>query len=55
MASKKSQAISITINPDLINWIDEKISIHKFANRSHAINYCLKYVITHEKKDFIDE
>lgn len=40
----KKSTISITIDPELVKWIDQKIQEKKFANRSHGIEYCLYQV-----------
>jgi Arc/MetJ-type ribon-helix-helix transcriptional regulator len=37
----KKSTISITIDPELVNWIDQMIQEKKFANRSHAIEYAV--------------
>jgi len=33
--------ISITIDEDLIKWIDSQIKKKKFANRSHSLEYAI--------------
>ena len=33
--------ISITIDDDLLKWLDSKIKTKKFANRSHGLEYAL--------------
>ena len=41
MAEKKAQ-LSILLSQDLVDWIDSKIDSDRiFANRSHAIEYCV--------------
>ena len=37
----KKSTISITIDPELVNWIDQKIKEKKFANRSHALELAI--------------
>ena len=32
---------SITIDSDLVQWIDENVANNKFASRSHGIEYAL--------------
>ncbi len=39
--------ITITIDKDLLKWIDSKIKEAKFANRSHALEYL---VVSYKKK-----
>jgi len=38
---KNKANISITIDPELIKWIDDQIAKKRFANRSHGIEYAL--------------
>lgn len=33
--------ISVSIDPEILTWIDEQIDEKRFASRSHAIEYCL--------------
>src|SRR5437773_269787 len=39
---KQKQAISISVDPQLLEWIDQGVKSHKFASRSHAIEYCIE-------------
>jgi metal-responsive CopG/Arc/MetJ family transcriptional regulator len=34
--------LTITIDKELLNWIDEKISQKAFANRSHALEFLMR-------------
>ncbi len=36
------QRITITIDKDLLKWLDKKIEKKVFGNRSHAIEYLIK-------------
>ena len=36
------QRITITIDKDLLKWLDKKIKDKTFANRSHGIEYLIK-------------
>jgi Arc/MetJ-type ribon-helix-helix transcriptional regulator len=48
MAGKKVVA-TITIDPEIAAWIDKEIERKRFANRTHAIEYCLHQVMTKEE------
>jgi Arc/MetJ-type ribon-helix-helix transcriptional regulator len=50
MSDKEKPRIAITIDPELLNWIDGKIKSKKFANRSHAIEYCVHDAMENEMK-----
>jgi Arc/MetJ-type ribon-helix-helix transcriptional regulator len=50
MSDKEKPRIAITIDPELLGWIDGKIKSKKFANRSHAIEYCVHDAIEREMK-----
>lgn len=39
--NEEKARIAITIDPDLLDWIDEMIKTRKFASRSHAIGWCV--------------
>jgi len=38
---RKKACLSVTIDPDLIKWINSQIKKKRFANRSHAVEYAL--------------
>lgn len=38
----KKQTISISIDEDLLKWIDEQIKSKRFAHRSHAFEYAIE-------------
>jgi metal-responsive CopG/Arc/MetJ family transcriptional regulator len=47
------ERITITLDKDLLNWIDKKIDDKTFANRSHGFEYVIKRAMdndTSEKK-----
>jgi Arc/MetJ-type ribon-helix-helix transcriptional regulator len=50
MPDKEKPRIAITIDQELLDWIDEKIKSKKFANRSHAIEYCVHEAMENEMK-----
>ena len=50
MSDKEKPRIAITIDPELLDWIDGKIKSKKFANRSHAIEYCVHDAMENEMK-----
>ncbi len=33
--------VNVTVDPTLIDWMDNQITEHVFANRSHAVEACL--------------
>ncbi|HIH39098.1 hypothetical protein J4460_04905 [Candidatus Woesearchaeota archaeon] len=41
MARKTKERITITIDTDLLSWLDDKIEEKVFANRSHGIEYLI--------------
>lgn len=38
----KKKTISISIDEDLLKWIDEQIEVKRFAHRSHAFEYAIE-------------
>lgn len=44
------ERITVTIDDDLLRWIDKNIGNKVFANRSHAMEYLVKQKILEEKK-----
>ncbi|MBW2992745.1 ribbon-helix-helix domain-containing protein [Candidatus Woesearchaeota archaeon] len=44
------ERITITVDKDLLRWIDKNIETKVFANRSHAVEYLIKQKILGEKK-----
>ncbi len=43
------ERITITISKEILNWLDEKVSEHIFANRSHGFEYLIAKKIREEK------
>jgi len=35
---------AISIDHDLLKWIENEVKSGRFANKSHGINYCVKIV-----------
>lgn len=33
--------VSVTVDHDLVDWVDEEIANRRFSNRSHAVCYAL--------------
>mgnify|MGYP000894371538 CR=1 FL=1 len=46
---EKKVVATITIDPEIAAWIDKGIESKRFANRTHAIEYCLFHVMTEEE------
>ena len=44
------QKVTVTISPDLLEWIDAEVKKRRFADRSHAIEYCLAHVKDQDQK-----
>jgi len=46
------ERITITVDKELLDWLDKKTSKKIFANRSHGIEYLIKRTMEkeHEKK-----
>jgi Arc/MetJ-type ribon-helix-helix transcriptional regulator len=40
----KKKKTSIALDEELLKWVDEMIKRKRFANRTHAIEYCLQHV-----------
>ncbi|MEM2842127.1 MAG: ribbon-helix-helix domain-containing protein [Thermoproteota archaeon] len=49
--SSKKLKTSVTLDENLLSWIDEMISIKRFANRTHAIEYALQILKERSEKD----
>lgn len=35
--------VAVTIDNELLKWVESKIKNRKFANRSHGFEYCIKF------------
>ena len=44
------ERITITVDNDLVNWLDLRIEEKVFANRSHGIEFLIKRRMDDEKK-----
>jgi metal-responsive CopG/Arc/MetJ family transcriptional regulator len=44
------ERITITIDENLLKWIDKNIESKVFANRSHAVEYLIMQKLIGEKK-----
>lgn len=42
---------SVSLDEDLLFWIDEMVKIKRFANRTHAIEYALQRLREQEKEE----
>lgn len=49
MSSMKVK-IAVTVDPDLVKWIDEQVKSQRFRNRSHAVDVALREYVESEKK-----
>jgi len=39
---RKKKAVSISVDDDLLKWIDQLIKTKRFAHRSHAFEYAIE-------------
>ncbi|MCJ7634551.1 ribbon-helix-helix domain-containing protein [Candidatus Bathyarchaeota archaeon] len=49
MKSMKSK-ISVTVEKNIVDWIDEQVKTQRFRNRSHAVELALMKFIEVEKE-----
>ena len=42
-------SIATTIDDEMLKWIESQVKTGKFANRSHGIEYCIRYTKNNEK------
>ena len=47
-ANKGKERITITIEKDLLEWLDKKVESKIFANRSHGFEYLIKRKLEEE-------
>ena len=47
---KMKERITITIDKELLKWLDSKVKARIFANRSHGLEFLLKEKIDEEKE-----
>ena len=45
------ERITVTLDKELLNWLDKKISDKTFANRSHGLEFLMKKRMDDEKED----
>ena len=50
MSERKVQ-LSITIDPELVEWIDREIRTKTFASRSHAIERALHELMRRDRRE----
>jgi Arc/MetJ-type ribon-helix-helix transcriptional regulator len=43
--------ISVTIDQEIVDWIDEEVKTQRFRNRSHAVELALMKFLQAEKKN----
>lgn len=48
---KRKPKLTITVDSELIKWIDEEIRKKRFSSRSHAFEFCVHRVKEKEKKE----
>lgn len=46
----KKVKTSIALDENLLKWIDKMVSIKRFANRTHAIEYALQKLKEEERR-----
>jgi metal-responsive CopG/Arc/MetJ family transcriptional regulator len=44
------ERITVTIDKELLDWLDKKVKDKTFANRSHGFEYLIKRKMTEEGK-----
>lgn len=42
-------SIAATIDDEMLKWVESQVKTGKFANRSHGIEYCIRYTKNNEK------
>jgi Arc/MetJ-type ribon-helix-helix transcriptional regulator len=43
--------MSVTVEQNLVQWIDRQVETQRFRNRSHAVEVALRTFIQNEKKE----
>ena len=43
--------MSVTVEQNLVQWIDKQVETQRFRNRSHAVEVALRTFIQNEKKE----
>ena len=44
------ERITVTVDKELLKWLDEKIKLKVFANRSHGFEFLVKQQMLKEEK-----
>ena len=44
------QSISVTVEKDLVDWVDKQVQTQKYRNRSHLVELALRRFRDNEKK-----
>jgi hypothetical protein len=42
--------IAVTVDPDLVTWLDQQVKTQRFRNRSHAVDVALRFYVESEKR-----
>jgi Arc/MetJ-type ribon-helix-helix transcriptional regulator len=50
MESMKAK-MSVTVEKNLVQWIDKQVETQRFRNRSHAVEVALRKYVENEKKE----
>lgn len=50
MESMPKEKVTVTIEKNILLWIDKQIGTFRFRNRSHAFEYALAKLMEEEKK-----
>jgi Arc/MetJ-type ribon-helix-helix transcriptional regulator len=48
---RQRKQVTITLPPDILDWVDKEINNRTFANRSHAIEKALHELMKIKKKE----
>ena len=40
--------IAVTVESDVVQWVDSEVESGRFRNRSHGFEYCARFVRKHE-------
>jgi metal-responsive CopG/Arc/MetJ family transcriptional regulator len=50
MESMPKQKVTITVEKNLVDWIDGEVKKYRFRNRSHGFEYAVAELIKQEKE-----
>ena len=42
-------SIAATIDDEMLKWVESQVKAGKFANRSHGIEYCIRFTKNNDK------